>query len=204
MLREGIAMFADASALLPLGEVVLEVPRRRRRARAVIVVAGDREAWDRLLPDTQHFGGAANLRLEAEGRRVAGEDEMINASARQFVHQVSDDFVRMGESLGPAQDAVIEPGGKSLVQPVLALPLEARRGKMDVAEMRQAEHAMAFLSPSFPRSAWERTSGTLCVTSWSPRRMLASLTNRGAVPDGRSHAERGNEVPVLHIILASA
>src|SRR5262249_47277000 len=40
-------------------------------------------------------------------------------------------------------------------------------------------------NPSFPRSAWERTSATLCV---------APGVRQGAEwPDVRSHAERGNE-----------
>jgi hypothetical protein len=41
--------------------------------------------------------------------------------------------------------------------------------------------------PSFPRSAWERTSGTLCVPSREGQGATQSVAH------WRSHAERGNE-----------
>jgi sugar phosphate permease len=62
---------------------------------------------------------------------------------------------------------------------------------------------LAIISPdtSFPRSAWERTSATLCVAS-GPR-----AGQDAERPDVRSYAERGNEkdkVPWLAIFVSSS
>jgi hypothetical protein len=48
-------------------------------------------------------------------------------------------------------------------------------------------------SSSFPRSAWERKSATLCVAAAPTDRARPLLSLDAERPDVRSHAERGNE-----------
>src|SRR5205814_1645971 len=71
LLRKRIAMFADASACLPGGEVTLEVPRKLGSQGAIIVIARHRQPRQRSA-DAQRLGRPAQLRVEPEGGRVAG------------------------------------------------------------------------------------------------------------------------------------
>src|SRR5581483_2889925 len=68
----------NALAALPVAEVLLEVTRSGRRTRAVIVIARHRQATRPMaLADAEQLGRAGHLLHEAEGRGIAGEEQVV-------------------------------------------------------------------------------------------------------------------------------
>lgn len=97
----------------------------------------------RIRPTVQDLCRPANLRLEAKHGRIAGENEVIDATRQHIIHEPRHDLVGFGKPRRSAQNAIVEPGGEAFGKPVVQLPLEPRRDQMDIAEMGQANHAAA-------------------------------------------------------------
>jgi hypothetical protein len=129
---------ADPLTLLPGGKNAFELLQSGGAAGVVVVVArhrqGRRPARGRAK-DPFHF---FELDPEAEGRRVAAEDDVVVAAGLEFGgHHPGQG--RGVEKMPPPAEAGVDPAGGALAEPVAQGQAQRPRRQVDVAEVCEAQ-----------------------------------------------------------------
>src|SRR5262245_39381835 len=143
---------------------------------AVVVIAGHGNSREGLaIVQPQQPGGVGQLGLKSQCCRIPAENNVIWLAPAQLSHQRGQHLVRAAEAEGPAQNAQIQPRGKALIEPVLALPAQRPARDVNVAEMSQAHgsvvrgHAHRFLLSTMLHSIplWRRSRRrSTAVDAW--------------------------------------
>src|SRR5207249_2336358 len=129
------------------------------------------------------------LLREAQRRRVAAEDDVIDVLLAQVVAQRLEDRIGVGEAQAAAQEAQVDPRRQALVEPVAAPPAAVGRGHVDVAEVRQTDHEAVFSAPG---------SGTAAA---GVRTIAATVPGAGtARAGGRQSSEGSSSMPKVTFV----